>query len=430
VLSLALALLCSDALRSEYKPRRPCALLKYPRPKTKPEYQSIYPWIILDETDPHFVFCAVCECRLSAKRSDLGKHEGSIKHSENAQRKSVKVKPEAAGGVNVKWEYNEDEEVAMGMSMGMSLLPLQFGAAGELCKTEQADNEEDEEEADGDGDGDGDAEEDEADDEAGAETEAEAEAEADGDADADAEADANDEDYEPEAKRRASQTDSQHSGMLDFLPLQVTINELPPVQLQPVASHCQPAASTATPHTPCRITIKKVTAPPTLPKPTASTGAVAGTPHQTHEITSKATITPITGGCYASAAASVAAAAAAARHQPQLQSYAGRQLQSYQLQQHLAAMEAPSRDSLDLFFDSICSTVKSLPPKLATEGKIRVMQLIGELELRAINEREAQPACASGSAAHHHHRDADAAATPSDVPGSSQQNATVASTTK
>lgn len=389
-------ILHSDALRSEYRPRRPCALLKYPRPKTKPEYQSLYPWIILDETDPHFVFCAVCECRLSAKRSDLGKHEGSIKHSENAQRKSVKVKPEA-GGVNVKWEYNEDDDVAMGMSMGMSLLPLQFGAS--ICKTE-ADNEEDEEGEEDDG-------------EDGLETEAEAEADPDADAEADANGDGDDDvgdvDYEPDSKRRASQTDSQHSGMLDYLPLQVTINEMPNVQLTP-AGHCQPTASGATPQ-PCRITIKKVTAP-TMTKPTTPNSAAG----QSHEITTKATITPIAGGCYASTAS----------RQPQLQSYASRQLQSYQLQHHLAPIEPPVRDSLDLFFDSICSTVKSLPPKLATEGKVRVMQLIGELELRAISEREAQPAANATT----NPSDADASPTPADAPGSSQQNATVASTTK
>lgn len=395
-------------MRSEYRPRRPCALLKYPRPKTKPEYQSLYPWIILDETDPHFVFCAVCECRLSAKRSDLGKHEGSIKHSENAQRKSVKVKAEAGSGVNVKWEYNEDDDVAMGMSMGMSLLPLQFGAA--ICKNEVEEDEEGEEEEADDG-------LDETEAEAEAEPGAGAEAEADPDADGNEEDDG-EVDYEPDSKRRASQTDSQHSGMLDYLPLQVTINEMPHVQLTP-AAHCQGtnAASGATPQ-PCRITIKKVTAPakPITPlgasnASAAAAVAAAAAAGQSHEITTKATITPIAGGCYATSP-----------RQPQLQSYAARQLQSYQLQHHL-----PPRDSLDLFFDSICSTVKSLPPKLATEGKIRVMQLIGELELRAISEREAQPAA---HAAAHHNCDAEAATTPADAPGSSQQNATVASTTK
>ncbi|KAH8359624.1 hypothetical protein KR093_007939, partial [Drosophila rubida] len=368
----------SDALRSEYRPRRPCALLKYPRPKTKPEYQSLYPWIILDETDPHFVFCAVCECRLSAKRSDLGKHEGSIKHSENAQRKSVlslgNVKAEVADAV--KWEYNDDED---------GILPLRFGAdAAEMCKTEDDDAEGDagdDDEVDGDADADGEAEDD------------------DGEVDGDAEVDS---EYEPKSKRRVSETDSQNSGMLDFLPLQVTINELPHVQLTPTASqlsaHCQPVSTTPQP---CRITIKKVTAP-------SSSTAMSSSQAQ-QEITSKATITPITSGCYTPTA-----------RQPQPQLYAGRQLQSYQLQ-HVAA-----RDSLDLFFDSICATVKALPPKLATEGKIRVMQLIGELELRAINEREAVPTVNALSTP----PDASASVGTADAPGSSQQNATVASTTK
>ncbi|EDV93223.1 uncharacterized protein LOC6563028 [Drosophila grimshawi] len=409
-----------DALRSEYRPRRPCAQLKYPRPKTKPEYQSLYPWIILDETDPHFVFCAICECRLSAKRSDLGKHEGSIKHSENAQRKEVsKGQLDTVAGA-VKWELNDDDE---------SLLPvLQFASAGSLCKVEEADDGADgENEADDDDDDDDEEAEDGAGNGAG---EADADVEADGDTD-DADLDA---EYEPDCKRRVSETDSQHSGMLDYLPLQVTINEFPHAQLTPagqLATQCQPA----TVPQPCRITIKKVTAP--LNK----SAGTSQSPAQTHEITSKATITPIASGCYSSSQ----------RQQQQLSSYVagGRQLQSYQLQHHhhLTSLESAPRDSFDLFFDSICATVKGLPPKLATEGKIRVMQLIGELELRAINEREAPPSTsanpadpgataaaagsvagpgtgAGGAAA------AAAAASVLDAAGSSQQIETVASTTK
>ncbi|XP_030558827.1 uncharacterized protein LOC115761254 [Drosophila novamexicana] len=388
-----------DALRSEYRPRRPCALLKYPRPKTKPEYQSIYPWIILDETDPHFVFCAICECRLSAKRSDLGKHEGSIKHSENAQRKSVIFKAEPQVD-DVKWEYNDDD---------MSLLPLQFATASDLCKTE-ADNEDDEADEDEEEDEDAVAE---ADDEE-AEPEADADANADADADAGADADADlDSEYEPACKRRVSETDSQHSGMFENLPLQVTINETPHGQLMPatqLSTHCSPATSAPLP---CRITIKKVTAPLTKVPSTGATPTIGS-----HEITSKATITPIANGCYTPL------------RQPQLQSYASRQLQSYQLQ-HLTSIEPAPRDSLDLFFDSICATVKGLPPKLATEGKIRVMQLIGELELRAINERDAPPATqATATPPDPASATAAASAASSDAPGSSQQIATVASTTK
>lgn len=368
-----------DALRSEYRPRRPCALLKYPRPKTKPEYQAIYPWLLPDETDPHFVFCAVCECRLSCKRSDLGKHEGSIKHSENAQRKALatKAEPEAGEGSGVmKWEYNEDEE---------GLLP--YGTGAEPPDDDDDDEEEDEEGgADPDTDADCDAEDDE---DPNAEPESESQ---------------NDLETEPASKqqRRTSETDSQHSGMLDYLPLHVTINELPS-NAPSVCSAFPSSSTTAAP--PCRITIKKVAAPSTPPS-----GAV-----QAPEISSKATITPIAAGghCYTPSP----------RTTP---SYAARQLQSFQLQ-HISPL-TPPRDSLELFFDSICATVKSLPPKLATEGKIRVMQLIGELELRALGDQEA-----TSQSAGHQTLDlaGNAEAGPTaEAPGSGQQNATVASTTK
>lgn len=49
-----------------------------------------------------------------------------------------------------------------------------------------------------------------------------------------------------------------------------------------------------------------------------------------------------------------------------------------------------SKDTFDLFFDSVCATVKTLPPKLGAEVKGRISQLIAEFELRAICEREAQ----------------------------------------
>ncbi|EDX13099.1 GD20514 [Drosophila simulans] len=347
-----------DALRSEYRPRRPCAQLKYPRPKTKPEYQAIYPWLLPDETDPHFVFCAVCECRLSCKRSDLGKHEGSIKHSENAQRKSLPAKgnnPNYDGPSSgaMKWEDTEDEE-------GL----LQYGTDPQDDDTEEEEGELDETE--------GDCEDDE---ERAEELEAQ-----------------NDLETEPVIKqqRRTSETDSQNSGMLDYLPLHVTINELP--QSLPSTVSAYPTSSTtATVAPPCRITIKKV--------PVHST-PLSGM-CQAQEINSKATITPI----------------------HTTPSYAARPLQSYQLQP--LSPITPARDSLELFFDSICATVKNLPPKLATEGKIRVMQLIGELELRALCEQEALsqvaglPDLAGNSMSG-----------ASEASGSGQQNATVASTTK
>ncbi|XP_030370862.1 uncharacterized protein LOC115621376 [Scaptodrosophila lebanonensis] len=374
-----------DALRSEYKPRR--SLLKYPRPKTKPEYQFIYPWLLPDETDPHFVFCILCECRLSAKRSDLGKHEGSIKHSENAQRKALPpkevestIEPDAV----VKWEYTDDED---------GPLPTK--------SDDRLDDVEDEEEED------------------------------DGENDAEAE-------YEPHCKRRVSETDSQNSGGLDYLPLQVTINESPNAQsLQPVQLLSQYApptslapAGAAAANNPCRITIKKVMSMP-VPKmgPTATTMPTSSKPAQSQEITSKATITPIAAGNYAPIQRAVPPSQQI--HQSHTQDHPQQLYSPYQpLSQN--SIGAVGRDSFDLFFDSICATVKALPPKLATEGKIRVMQLIGELELRAINEREAQPAQLSGNTI----PTATAGiptATAADVAGSvnaSQQNATVASTTK
>jgi len=46
------------------------------------------------------------------------------------------------------------------------------------------------------------------------------------------------------------------------------------------------------------------------------------------------------------------------------------------------------RDSYDLFFESACISIKSLPPKLAAEAKSRISQIITEFELRAISEEE------------------------------------------
>ncbi|XP_030370075.1 uncharacterized protein LOC115620795 [Scaptodrosophila lebanonensis] len=56
-----------------------------------------------------------------------------------------------------------------------------------------------------------------------------------------------------------------------------------------------------------------------------------------------------------------------------------------------------SRDSYDLFFESACASIKSLPPKLAAEAKSRISQIITEFELRAINEEEALQAKQKGS---------------------------------
>lgn len=46
------------------------------------------------------------------------------------------------------------------------------------------------------------------------------------------------------------------------------------------------------------------------------------------------------------------------------------------------------KDNFDLFFEYISMSVKSLPPKLATELKGQISQLIAEFELRAIREKE------------------------------------------
>ncbi|EDW16165.1 uncharacterized protein Dmoj_GI22379 [Drosophila mojavensis] len=53
-------------------------------------------------------------------------------------------------------------------------------------------------------------------------------------------------------------------------------------------------------------------------------------------------------------------------------------------------MHMQQRDSYDLFFESACISIKSLPPKLAAEAKSRISQIITEFELRAISQQEAQ----------------------------------------
>ena len=46
------------------------------------------------------------------------------------------------------------------------------------------------------------------------------------------------------------------------------------------------------------------------------------------------------------------------------------------------------KNHVDLFFESVSSSVKALSPKLIAETKMRVSQLICELELRALTESE------------------------------------------
>uniref|UniRef100_A0A1A9VKN2 BESS domain-containing protein n=1 Tax=Glossina austeni TaxID=7395 RepID=A0A1A9VKN2_GLOAU len=47
------------------------------------------------------------------------------------------------------------------------------------------------------------------------------------------------------------------------------------------------------------------------------------------------------------------------------------------------------KNHVDLFFESVSSSVKALSPKLIAETKMRVSQLICEMEIRALNERDA-----------------------------------------
>ncbi|XP_067635565.1 uncharacterized protein [Eurosta solidaginis] len=55
--------------------------------------------------------------------------------------------------------------------------------------------------------------------------------------------------------------------------------------------------------------------------------------------------------------------------------------------QSIPAVQQQNKDTFDLFFDSVCATVKELPPNLGAELKGRISQLVGEF---AICEREAQ----------------------------------------
>ncbi|XP_055902532.1 protein suppressor of variegation 3-7-like isoform X2 [Eupeodes corollae] len=61
------------------------------------------------------------------------------------------------------------------------------------------------------------------------------------------------------------------------------------------------------------------------------------------------------------------------------------------------SVEKKERNHVDLFFDSVSSSVKALTPKLIAEAKMRVSQLVCELELRAITENETINASAGPS---------------------------------
>lgn len=63
-----------------------------------------------------------------------------------------------------------------------------------------------------------------------------------------------------------------------------------------------------------------------------------------------------------------------------------KELMSASVPQHSSPRE---KNHVDLFFESVSSSVKALSPKLIAETKMRVSQLICELELRALTESEA-----------------------------------------
>lgn len=52
--------------------------------------------------------------------------------------------------------------------------------------------------------------------------------------------------------------------------------------------------------------------------------------------------------------------------------------------QATAQAPTPTRNNFELFFDSVCESVKTLPSDLAAEGKIKIMQLVADLETRAL----------------------------------------------
>lgn len=44
-------------------------------------------------------------------------------------------------------------------------------------------------------------------------------------------------------------------------------------------------------------------------------------------------------------------------------------------------------DNLDLYFQSVCATVKGFPQRKMVEAKMKISQLVGELELQIIDEQ-------------------------------------------
>lgn len=62
------------------------------------------------------------------------------------------------------------------------------------------------------------------------------------------------------------------------------------------------------------------------------------------------------------------------------------ELPSSSMQHQRCTLASPSqpRDTIDLFFESITQTMKTLPPDLAAEGKAKIMQFVSNLELRSM----------------------------------------------
>ncbi|KAH8292967.1 hypothetical protein KR054_001522 [Drosophila jambulina] len=64
-----------------------------------------------------------------------------------------------------------------------------------------------------------------------------------------------------------------------------------------------------------------------------------------------------------------------------------------------SAQPSEPRHVMDLFFESVASTMKSLPTVLAAEGKAKIMQLVCGLEVRAIHRKTPAASKPSNTAA-------------------------------
>lgn len=56
------------------------------------------------------------------------------------------------------------------------------------------------------------------------------------------------------------------------------------------------------------------------------------------------------------------------------------------------------KDHIDLFFESVTSSVKAFPPEFIAETKLRVSQLIYEIELRYLKQKEKETNASISSA--------------------------------